>query len=215
MLETKTLAYYVNLKYPMEIVEDDDAYVVSIPDLPGCVAYGDTVAQAIESLRTVKKLWFEGRLEAGLSIPEPIELDEYSGKFVLRITRALHKALQRESQRQGVSLNQYIGQILAERHRLVDLEYTVRDTLTKCLSRPESSLGGLWATTRVQEISVLNLGRVEAVSTFSEQFTETFAALVGEKQRKSYELILGGEPANKLYWISDAPKKTKTHAHHG
>ena len=48
MPETKTLAHYQNLKYPMEMIEDDDAYVVSIPDLPGCIAYGDTLPEALE-----------------------------------------------------------------------------------------------------------------------------------------------------------------------
>ncbi len=212
MPETKNLVYYENLKYPIEILEDDDAYVASIPDLPGCVAYGDTVQQALDSLRTVRRLWLEGRLEAGLSIPEPAELDEYSGKFVLRITRGLHKALQRESRRQGVSLNQYIGQILAERHKLVDLDRTVRDAVSKCFARPDpacSSVMAFWSTATPTHLSEVN-----RIPVLNEKFTESFAALVGEKQRKSYQLILSSEPYRETKWTSDDQKKTKAHAHH-
>ena len=121
MPATDIASRYESLKYPIEIIEDEDAYVASIPDLPGCAAYGDTLQEALESLKSVKKLWIDGRLEAGLPVPEPTELDEYSGKFVLRISRGLHKSLQRESKRQGLSLNQYVAQILAERHQLFEL----------------------------------------------------------------------------------------------
>lgn len=212
MPETKNLAYYENLKYPIEILEDDDAYVASVPDLPGCVAYGDTVEQVLESLRSVKKLWLEGRLDAGLSIPEPTELDEYSGKFVLRITRGLHKALQREAQRQGVSLNQYIGQILAERHKLVDLDRTVQDAVSKCFARPDATCSPVMAfwSTALPSYSA----EVNRIPVLNEKFTETFAALVGEKQPKSYQLILSSEPYRETKWNGDAPKKTKAHAHH-
>lgn len=213
MPETKDLTYYETLKYPIEILEDDDAFVVSIPDLPGCVAYGETVPEALDSLRSVRKLWFEGRLEAGLPIPEPSELDEYSGKFVLRITRGLHKALQREAQRQGVSLNQHIGQILAERHKLVDLDRTVRDAVHKCFARPDATCIQtmmFWDKEAPMRIS----SEVQRISVLNEKFTESFAALVGEKQRKSYQLILSSEPYQGTKWTSDAQKKTKAHAHH-
>ena len=36
---------YLELNYPMEIIEDPDegGYVVSYPDLPGCITTGDTL----------------------------------------------------------------------------------------------------------------------------------------------------------------------------
>jgi len=36
------------------------------------------------------------------------ELEEYSGKLVLRIPRSLHKALKEQAAVEGVSLNQYM-----------------------------------------------------------------------------------------------------------
>ena len=215
MPETKTLSDYENLKYPIEIFEDDDAYIASIPDLPGCVAYGDTMQEAVESLRSVKKLWFEGRLEAGLSIPEPAELDEYSGKFVLRISRGLHKSLQREARRQGTSLNHYVGQILAERHKLIDLERTVQDAVSKCFPHHDPSCESLLTAWKVEENPARCPTVVNTTPVVGERLREIFVALAGEKQSKSYEVTLRREAHSGLYWTSDAPKKAKAHDHHG
>jgi len=168
----------------------------------------------LESLRSVKKLWFEGRLEAGLSIPEPVELDEYSGKFVLRITRGLHKSLQREARRQGVSLNQYIGQTLAERHKPINLEHIVRDAISKCFTRADASCAPVLAFWNPGDAAARIPAVVSGVSITHERFTETFAALVGERQRKTYRLVLGREPYAETNWSGDATKKTKARSHH-
>ena len=42
------------------------------------------------------------------------ELEEYSGRFVLRIPRSLHKSLKEAADREGVSLNQYVLYKLAK-----------------------------------------------------------------------------------------------------
>ena len=41
----KNINYYMALPYKMEIVEDKDegGYVVSYPDLPGCITCGETI----------------------------------------------------------------------------------------------------------------------------------------------------------------------------
>jgi len=112
------LKHYLSLAYPIEIVEDDGAIVASIPDLPGCNTYGDNLEEALRSLQETKELWLKGKIDAGQPIPEPSTAEEYSGKFVLRIPRMLHRSLDREAKSQGISLNQYVAYLLAERHVL-------------------------------------------------------------------------------------------------
>ena len=211
MPATDISSRYESLKYPIEIIEDEDAYVASVPDLPGCVAYGDTLQEALESLKSVKKLWIDGRLEAGLPVPEPTELDEYSGKFVLRISRGLHKALQRESKRQGLSLNQYVAQILAERHQLFDLGRVVEEAVSKCLpASPFTSALARW-----------NLGpdwhsmyEMEGGVPLSvERIGQNVAALFGNKQTKTLHVRLEERDSVDSCWTSYAPKKTKAHSH--
>jgi predicted HicB family RNase H-like nuclease len=49
----------------------------------------------------------------GQDIPLPRDMEEHSGKFMLRIPRSLHRNLARAAKREGVSLNQYVTTLLA------------------------------------------------------------------------------------------------------
>ena len=48
----KTLNEYLALPYRMELVKDPDegGFVVSFPDLPGCITCGETLEAAVRSL---------------------------------------------------------------------------------------------------------------------------------------------------------------------
>lgn len=72
----KTLNEYLALPYRMEIVEDreEGGYVVSYPDLPGCLTCGETIESAVENARDAKRVWLEAALEEGVSIPKPDSL---------------------------------------------------------------------------------------------------------------------------------------------
>lgn len=134
--QTKDLAYYLSLNYPMELVEDDGRLVASIPDLPGCVSFGDTPEEALANLKATKQLWLEGALASGETIVEPSTIEDFSGKFVLRIPRSLHQALDREARHQGASLNTYIGHLLSERHKLTTLEAVAEQWAVACAAAP-------------------------------------------------------------------------------
>jgi predicted RNase H-like HicB family nuclease len=127
--DRKKLEYYLGLRYPIEIVEEEDGVVATIPDLPGCASFGETIDEAVGNVNSTKELWISGRIESGQSVPEPNSVDEFSGKFVLRIPRVLHKSLDREAKRQGVSLNQYILHLLSERNALTILQVGVQQTI--------------------------------------------------------------------------------------
>ena len=79
----KTLNDYMAMFYRMEIVEDKDegGFVVSYPDLPGCITCGETVEQAVANAQDAKKAWLEAALEDGTEIHEPDSLEGYSGQF--------------------------------------------------------------------------------------------------------------------------------------
>ena len=79
----KTLNDYMAMSYRMEIVEDKDegGFVVSYPDLPGCITCGETVESAVANALEAKKTWIEAALEDGVEIHEPDSLEDYSGQF--------------------------------------------------------------------------------------------------------------------------------------
>ncbi|BDI19664.1 hypothetical protein ANSO36C_54660 [Nostoc cf. commune SO-36] len=51
--------------------------------------------------------------EADDNIPLPSSNDSYSGKLLVRIPKSLHRRLAETSEREGVSLNQYIVSLLS------------------------------------------------------------------------------------------------------
>lgn len=61
----KTLNDYLAISYRMEIVEDKDegGFVVSFPDLPGCITCGETVESAVANAMDAKKEWLVAALE--------------------------------------------------------------------------------------------------------------------------------------------------------
>src|SRR5262249_21613691 len=89
-------------------------FVAKHPDLEGCLAQGETADEAVAALADARRLWVQTRLDDGLPIPEPMDEEEYSGRFVLRLSRHLHARLARRAAKDGVSLNHYVSTALAE-----------------------------------------------------------------------------------------------------
>lgn len=111
----KTLNEYMAMPYRMEIVEDreEGGFVVSYPDLPGCITCGETIESAVANASDAKRVWIEAALEGGIPIQEPDSLEDYSGQFKLRIPRSLHRSLAEHSKREGISMNQYCVYLLS------------------------------------------------------------------------------------------------------
>jgi predicted RNase H-like HicB family nuclease len=51
--------------------EDDNAFVAEAPELPGCMAHGQTHEAALASIREAMELWIESAREFGDPIPKP------------------------------------------------------------------------------------------------------------------------------------------------
>jgi antitoxin HicB len=111
----KDATYYEALPYTITVRKDDEGdFVARIPELPGCVAHGESDSVAIENLRTVRGLWIAEALSAGLTIPEPESDEMPSGKWVQRVPRRLHKRLVLAAKQDNVSLNQLVTSMLSE-----------------------------------------------------------------------------------------------------
>ena len=87
-------------KYSMLISwsEEDQAYIVSVPELPGCMADGKTPEEAVKEAQTVIELWIETALEDGETIPEPALFTSVTVQMeVVKIT--VSKAAQRATEK--------------------------------------------------------------------------------------------------------------------
>ena len=60
-------------KYSMIVSwsEDDNCYIVSVPDLPGCMADGETPQKAVENAQVIIAEWIETAQMLGREIPRP------------------------------------------------------------------------------------------------------------------------------------------------
>ncbi len=52
--------------------ETEDRYLAEIPDLPGCRAWGDTAAQALENLQSVAAAFIESCRDRGDPLPQAV-----------------------------------------------------------------------------------------------------------------------------------------------
>jgi len=103
--------------YRVALQYDPDGYwIAEHPELPGCKADGETEQEALSSLAISRELWIESCLATGHDVPEPQEAPQYSGRFVLRIPKSLHRELANEAEANGVSLNSFVSNVLASRH---------------------------------------------------------------------------------------------------
>ena len=101
--------------YSVLITPDPDGgYVAEVPELPGCVTQGETWQEVIEMIEDAKRLWLETALKRGKSIPEPRSEKKFSGRFVVRIPKSLHSRLSELAEKEGVSLNTLVVQLLSE-----------------------------------------------------------------------------------------------------
>ena len=113
---TRKLSEYLAVEYPFHVVADPDGgYAILYPDLPGCMTQVESLNEVGPMAEEIRHLWIETQYRQGEDIPPPSYPGEYSGKFVLRIPRSLHRSLAENAESDGVSLNQYIATLLAQR----------------------------------------------------------------------------------------------------
>lgn len=61
------------LKYEISMYwsEEDEAFIAEVPDLPGCVADGQTYEDALAEAQVIMEEWIETAELLGRKIPEP------------------------------------------------------------------------------------------------------------------------------------------------
>src|SRR3990172_12262330 len=108
-MTAKSVTEYMALPYSRVLVPDEGGgYFAQVLELPGCFADGDTVDEAMRRLDESMEAWIEVALESGKPVPEPLALQGYSGRLVLRLPKSVHKQAVQRAQADGVSLNQWI-----------------------------------------------------------------------------------------------------------
>lgn len=106
------------LKYKIIIpplsAEEGGGYLAEFPDLPGCMADGETIEEALHQAEDALKSWLITAKECGDYIPKPDSSIHYSGQWRLRLPKSLHAALAMRAKDEGVSLNTLAATLLAQ-----------------------------------------------------------------------------------------------------
>lgn len=51
--------------------DEDDSFVAEVPELPGCMADGETYQEALSNAEQIIQEWVETAKELGRTVPEP------------------------------------------------------------------------------------------------------------------------------------------------
>jgi predicted RNase H-like HicB family nuclease len=65
------------MRYAVVIERADGNYSAYVPDLPGCVATGETIAAVETEIREAIRFHIDGLKADGTDVPEPTSIAEY------------------------------------------------------------------------------------------------------------------------------------------
>jgi predicted RNase H-like HicB family nuclease len=65
------------MRYAVVVEKAVNNYSAYVPDLPGCVATGNTIEEAEQEIREAIEFHIEGMVEDGLPIPTPTSTVKY------------------------------------------------------------------------------------------------------------------------------------------
>jgi antitoxin HicB len=116
-MSIRTIDEYLALPYTIEVSwdqsDDHPGWFARVVELPGCMTQADTFEELEAMIKDAMRAWIEAALEDGQAIPEPRPVESYSGKFVVRVPKSLHRELVETAERDGVSLNTFVNVALA------------------------------------------------------------------------------------------------------
>ena len=98
----------------VEWSEEDQCYIGTCPTLMRGGIHGDDEAKVYKELCQAAEEWIKLYQEDGEPLPADTAGQEYSGKFVIRVGKDLHKALAVNALRYGESMNSYCVHLLRE-----------------------------------------------------------------------------------------------------
>jgi predicted RNase H-like HicB family nuclease len=90
--------------------EEDEAFLAEAPELNGCITHGETEKEALKNGRDAIVSWLEAAEEFKIPIPAPNK--DFSGQFVVRLGKSLHRDLVKKALAEGLSLNQLVQNLL-------------------------------------------------------------------------------------------------------
>lgn len=105
---------YRFIVYPVTFEDGSVEWAAEYPDLNGIVGAGLTAEEAISEAELFKESYLDSLDILGESYPEHRFDPNVSGRLTVRLSKALHHKVLFRAEREGVSINQWINEILAK-----------------------------------------------------------------------------------------------------
>lgn len=107
--------------YLIIIEKSKDGYGAYCPDVPGCVAIGDTIEEARKEFLTALEIHFEGLKADGLVIPQPTSSfaftsDDCSGVLNVRTKKSTHLKLIKLAEKENVSVSHLVNDAIIKQY---------------------------------------------------------------------------------------------------
>jgi antitoxin HicB len=117
-MDKHPVEYYLHLPYTIEVIRDNEldnpGWVARVAELSGCITQADDFEELGQMIDEAMRSWIEAAMENNFPIPEPRPEEDFSGKFVIRLPKSLHRRLSGRADQDGVSLNTFCTAALAE-----------------------------------------------------------------------------------------------------
>ena len=98
----------------VEWSEEDQCYVGTAPGLMLGGVHGESEEKVYRELCQAVEEWIDIHHQDGIELPPETANKHYSGKFVLRVSSDMHKALAIRALQEGESLNRYCNRVLEQ-----------------------------------------------------------------------------------------------------
>jgi antitoxin HicB len=141
-MEKKDIAYYLALPYRIHIqAESEGGFFARVEELKGCMTQGESMEEVAGNIRDAMEAWLTTALDRGIAIPEP---ESFSGKFVLRIPKSLHRKLSENARRETLSLNQFLIYLLTEQNTICTMKTDISKTQDYIHSAVDDLQKSIW-----------------------------------------------------------------------
>lgn len=118
-------AYTITVK--KIFVDGDYCFYASVAEVPDISTWSDRWADAYEKVIEALEMLRNDACEQGKAFPAPfssIEKSSFSGRITLRMSRSMHAEIAHCADQDGISLNQWIVEAVAQRRGVRDTSCT-------------------------------------------------------------------------------------------
>ena len=95
--------------------ENESNFVAKVAEFPDMEIYGDTAPEAYDGAIESLVAMIEMYAEDGGRLPEVLKDEPVSGRITFRMSKTMHRLLQRQASLDAVSINQWIVEAVSER----------------------------------------------------------------------------------------------------